>query len=176
MLSPIFLIIFSYLKFVIGSPIIFKQRRSGLKGKNFNLYKFRTMSKIKTKNEIQRLFKSTLFLRRTRLDELPQLFNILKGELNFVGPRPLLPEYNKLYNKTQRKRLEVMPGITGWAQVNGDNNISWSKKFKLDIWYVQNKSFILDLKIILLTIVFILKKILIKKDIKFIVKKFNGKN
>ena len=87
-----------------------------------------------------------MFLRNSRLDELPQLFNIIKGDLNFVGPRPLLLEYNRLYNKTQIKRLDVMPGITGWAQVNGTNNISWSKKFKLDIWYVENKSVMFDLK------------------------------
>ena len=130
----------------------------------------------KNKKDINRVYKSTLFLRNSRLDELPQLFNIIKGDLNFVGPRPLLLEYNRLYNKTQIKRLDVMPGITGWAQVNGTNNISWSKKFKLDIWYVENKSVMFDLKIIYLTIVFVFKRFMGNKDNKIIVKKFNGKN
>ena len=130
----------------------------------------------KNKKDINRIYKSTLFLRNSRLDELPQLFNIIKGDLNFVGPRPLLLEYNRLYNKTQIKRLDVMPGITGWAQVNGTNNISWSKKFKLDIWYVENKSVMFDLKIIYLTIVFVFKRFMGNKDNKIIVKKFNGKN
>ena len=98
----------------IGRPILFTQRRSGFKGKAFSLYKFRTMKLNKNKRDINRIYKSTLFLRNSRLDELPQLFNIIKGDLNFVGPRPLLLEYNKLYNKTQIKRLDVMPGITGW--------------------------------------------------------------
>ena len=132
----------------------------------------------KNKKEIKRIYKSTLFLRTSRLDEFPQLFNVIKGDLNFVGPRPLLIEYNKLYNRNQKMRLSVMPGITGWAQVNGDNNISWSKKFKLDIWYVENKSIFLDIKIILLTINFIFKKIIYKKNKEKIIiaKKFNGKN
>ena len=173
---PIKILISLFLLINIGRPIIFKQRRSGFKGKSFYLYKFRTMTINKNKNDLNRVYKSTLFLRNSRLDELPQLINIIKGDLNFVGPRPLLPEYNRLYNKTQIKRLDVMPGITGWAQVNGTNNISWSKKFKLDIWYVENKSVMFDLKIIYLTIVFILKKFMGNKDKNIIVKKFNGKN
>ena len=175
-LFPIFLIIYIFLIFEIERPVIFKQKRTGYKGNSFNLYKFRTMRKNKNKNEIQRLYKSTLFLRKTRLDEIPQLINIIKGDLYFVGPRPLLPEYNKLYNKDQKKRQDVMPGITGWAQDNGDNNINWSKKFKLDIWYVQNKSFILDIKIIFLTLSFLFKKITSKRKEKLIANKFNGKN
>jgi len=175
-LLPVIILISLFLIIKIGLPIIFKQKRSGLKGRTFHLYKFRTMKINNKKTDIDRIYKSTLFLRNSRLDELPQLFNIIKGDLNFVGPRPLLPEYNRLYNKTQIKRLNVMPGITGWAQVNGTNNISWSKKFKLDIWYVKNKSVMLDLKIIYLTIIFILKRFLGNKDKKIIVKKFNGKN
>lgn len=173
---PVKILISLFLLINIGRPIIFKQRRSGFKGRSFYLYKFRTMTINKNKNDLNRVYKSTLFLRNSRLDELPQLINIIKGDLNFVGPRPLLPEYNRLYNKTQIKRLDVMPGITGWAQVNGTNNISWSKKFKLDIWYVENKSVMFDLKIIYLTIVFILKKFMGNKDKNIIVKKFNGKN
>ena len=175
-LSPVIIFISLFLFINIGRPIIFKQRRSGFKGKAFYLYKFRTMIINKNKNDLNRIYKSTLFLRNSRLDELPQLLNIIKGDLNFVGPRPLLIEYNRLYNKTQIKRLDVMPGITGWAQVNGTNNISWSKKFKLDIWYVENKSVMFDLKIIYLTIVFIFKKFMGNKDKNIIVKKFNGKN
>ena len=175
-LLPVKILISLFLLINIGRPIIFKQRRSGFKGRSFYLYKFRTMTINKNKNDLNRVYKSTLFLRNSRLDELPQLINIIKGDLNFVGPRPLLPEYNRLYNKTQIKRLDVMPGITGWAQVNGTNNISWSKKFKLDIWYVENKSVMFDLKIIYLTIVFILKKFMGNKDKNIIVKKFNGKN
>ncbi len=175
-LLPVIIIVSVFLLINIGRPILFKQRRSGFKGKAFYLYKFRTMKVNKNKKDINRIYKSTLFLRNSRLDELPQLFNIIKGDLNFVGPRPLLPEYNRLYNKTQIKRLDVMPGITGWAQVNGTNNISWSKKFKLDIWYVENKSVMFDLKIIYLTIVFVFKRFMGNKDNKIIVKKFNGKN
>ena len=177
-LFPVIFFIYFFLLTKIGNPIIFKQKRSGLNNKSFYLYKFRTMQIKKNKKEIKRIYKSTLFLRTSRLDEFPQLFNVIKGDLNFVGPRPLLIEYNKLYNRNQKMRLSVMPGITGWAQVNGDNNISWSKKFKLDIWYVENKSIFLDIKIILLTINFIFKKIIYKKNKEKIIisKKFNGKN
>lgn len=173
---PIFLLVSLYLIILIGNPIIFKQKRSGHNGKIFYLYKFRTMSEKKHKKETQRLIKSTMFLRNLRLDELPQLINIIKGDLHFVGPRPLLPEYNKLYNSLQKKRLDVMPGITGWAQVNGDNNINWSKKFNLDIWYVKNRSLFLDIKIIFLTVIFVCKKIKGSKKNKLIMEKFNGKN
>ncbi len=177
-LFPLYLVIYIYLLIVIGKPVLFKQLRSGLNGKNFNLYKFRTMKINKELNitDSKRIIRSAIFLRHSRLDELPQLFNILKGDINFVGPRPLLPEYDGLYNSEQKKRLNVMPGITGWAQINGDNNISWSKKFELDIWYVQNKSLLLDLKIIFLTIIFILKKIIGNKNKKLIMEKFNGRN
>ena len=173
---PIFLLVSLYLIILIGNPIIFKQKRSGHNGKIFYLYKFRTMSEKKHKKETQRLIKSTMFLRNLRLDELPQLINIIKGDLHFVGPRPLLPEYNKLYNSLQKKRLDVMPGITGWTQVNGDNNINWSKKFNLDIWYVKNRSLFLDIKIIFLTVIFVCKKIKGSKKNKLIMEKFNGKN
>ena len=120
--------------------------------------------------------KSTVFLRISRLDEIPQLINIIKGDLNFIGPRPLLPEYDKLYTKEQKKRLSIKPGITGWAQVNGDNNISWKKKFQLDLWYVKNRTILLDLKIIFLTFLFFVKIGLKNNNNKLITKKFNGKN
>ena len=175
-ISPISASIFIYLSIVIGHPIIFKQKRSGLNGRKFDLYKFRTMTILKKKNEIKRILKSTVFLRISRLDELPQLINIIKGDLNFIGPRPLLPEYDKLYTKEQKKRLSIKPGITGWAQVNGDNNISWKKKFQLGLWYVKNRTILLDLKIIFLTFLFFVKIGLKKNNNKLITKKFNGKN
>jgi sugar transferase EpsL len=175
-ISPISASIFIYLSIFIGNPIIFKQKRSGLNGRKFNLYKFRTMTISKKKKEIKRILKSTVFLRISRLDELPQLINIIKGDLNFIGPRPLLPEYDKLYTKEQKKRLSIKPGITGWAQVNGDNNISWKKKFQLDLWYVKNRTILLDLKIIFLTFLFFVKIGLKKNNNKLITKKFNGKN
>jgi len=127
-------------------------------------------------NEKKRFYKSLLFLRKSRLDELPQLINIIKGDLFFIGPRPLLPEYNKLYKNKHLLRFTIMPGITGWAQVNGDNNLSWSKKFELDIWYLSNKNFFLDLKIIYMTFLFLIKKIFSNKKEKIIIERFNGKN
>ncbi|CAD2079263.1 sugar transferase [Phocicoccus pinnipedialis] len=150
----------------LGSPIIFKQTRPGLNGKPFDIYKFRTMSNEKDAHgqllpDHLRMTKTGDFLRNTSIDELPQLFNVLKGELSIVGPRPLLMEYLPLYSDEQRRRHNVKPGITGWAQVNGRNAISWEDKFKLDVWYVENQSFSLDMYIIYLTV----KKVLQRKDI-----------
>jgi len=175
-ISPISAFISVYLAIVIGHPILFKQKRSGLNGRKFYLYKFRTMTNLKKVKDVNRILGSTVFLRNSRLDEIPQLINVIKGDLNFIGPRPLLPEYDKLYNKDQKKRLSIKPGITGWAQVNGDNNISWKKKFQLDLWYVKNRSVLLDLKIIFLTFIFFMKEGLKKNNKKFITKKFNGRN
>ncbi|WP_212937004.1 sugar transferase [Bacillus hominis] len=149
-------------KFKLGSPIFFKQERPGLYGKPFNLYKFRTMTDEKDENgyllsdEI-RLTSFGNFLRKYSLDELPQLINVVKGHLSLVGPRPLLMTYIPLYSQEQAKRHNVRPGITGWAQINGRNSISWDEKFKLDIWYVENHNFYLDLKILFLTFVKVLK-------------------
>lgn len=139
------------------SPVIFRQPRPGLNGKIFTLYKFRTMSNACDANgnllpDEKRLTKFGYWVRRLSLDELPQLFNVLKGDLSLVGPRPLLVEYLSLYTPDQARRHEVKPGITGWAQVNGRNAISWEEKFKLDVWYVDNQSFWLDLKILWLTV------------------------
>lgn len=152
--------------FKIGNPIFFKQLRPGLGAKPFYIYKFRTMSNEKNSQghllpDAQRLTILGRFLRASSLDELPSLFNVLKGDLSIVGPRPLLMEYVPLYSAEQARRHEVKPGITGWAQVNGRNAISWEEKFKLDIWYVDNQSFWLDIKIILLTI----KKVLLRDGI-----------
>lgn len=156
--SPIILITAIIIKIKIGSPILFKQQRPGLNGKPFFIYKFRTMTDERDTNgnllsdEI-RLTKTGGIIRKLSLDELPQLFNVLKGDMSFIGPRPLLMKYLPLYNKEQARRHEVRPGITGWAQVNGRNAISWEEKFKYDVWYVDHQSILLDLKILFLTIV-----------------------
>lgn len=146
----------------LGSPILFKQERPGMNGIPFYLYKFRTMT-----NEINgdgnwlpdevRLTAFGKTLRKYSIDELPQLINVIKGDLSLVGPRPLLMEYLPLYSSKQAKRHDVKPGITGWAQINGRNSINWEEKFELDVWYVENRSFLLDLKIIVLTITKVFK-------------------
>ncbi|QNG58486.1 sugar transferase [Bacillus sp. PAMC26568] len=156
------LIIASFVRLKIGSPVLYKQKRPGLYTKPFSLYKFRTMTDEKDENgfllsDEVRLTSFGLFLRKYSLDELPQLFNVLKGELSLVGPRPLLMEYLPLYTEEQAKRHLVRPGITGWAQVNGRNAISWEEKFDLDVWYVNNQNLFLDLKILLLTIKKVIK-------------------
>jgi len=161
-----------------GRPIFFIQKRAGLRGKIINIIKFKTL--VETKNKSKIVTNLGRFLRLTRIDELPQLFNVIRGDLSFVGPRPLYIKYIKLYNENQKKRLEMKPGITGWAQINGDNNISWKKKFELDIWYIKNFNFVLDLKIIFFTIIFFLKGIIFYKNnqkIKIVIdEEFNGKN
>ena len=154
-LCPIILLLSISVFVFIGYPIIFKQLRPGLNGKLFTMYKFRTMKTMINKNTIlddeDRLTKFGQFLRSISLDELPELWNILKGDMSLIGPRPLLEEYLPLYTDSQARRHDVKPGITGWAQVNGRNSISWNKKFELDIWYVKNLSFWLDIKILYLT-------------------------
>ena len=147
----------------LGSPILFKQARPGLNGSIFNIIKFRTMSDKKKSNgdflpDSERLSKFGLFLRSTSLDELPALWLVLKGDMSIVGPRPLLVDYLPLYSKSQSRRHEVKPGITGWAQVNGRNSIDWDEKFLLDVWYVDHQSFWLDIKILWLTVLIILKR------------------
>ena len=165
----------------LGSPLIFCQVRPGLNAKPFKIYKFRTMTESADKEgnllpDAQRLTKFGRFLRSTSLDELPALWNVIKGEMSFVGPRPLLMEYLPLYNKKQSRRHDVKPGITGWAQVNGRNTISWQEKFDLDVWYVENQSFWLDLKILLMTV----KKVIIRDGIsgggEVTMSKFTGNN
>jgi undecaprenyl phosphate N,N'-diacetylbacillosamine 1-phosphate transferase len=163
----------------IGRPILFKQVRPGFKERLFGIYKFRTMTNEKDeKGELlpddKRLTKLGLFLRRASLDELPQLFNVLKGEMSFVGPRPLLVEYLERYSVEQKKRHHVTPGITGWAQVNGRNAISWEQKFEYDVWYVNNQSFWLDLKILWMTFLKVIKRSDINSSTSVSMEKFEG--
>jgi sugar transferase EpsL len=155
-ISPILLLISLLVRVVHGSPVIFFQMRPGLRGKPFMMYKFRTMTDNQdTKGNLlpdaQRLTKFGKFLRSTSLDEFPALINVLKGEMSLVGPRPLLMEYLPLYTPEQARRHEVRPGITGWAQVNGRNTISWEEKFTYDVWYIENWSLWLDFKILWMT-------------------------
>ena len=147
----------------LGKPLFFKQRRPGFKGKLFIIYKFRSMTeKYDEKGELmcdeERLTKFGIWLRSTSLDELPVVLNVLRGEMSLVGPRPLLEEYLPLYSEEQKRRHEVVPGITGWAQINGRNVLTWEQKFRHDIWYVDNFSIVLDLKILALTIVKVLTR------------------
>lgn len=161
--SPIMIVAAVMIRISMGRPILFKQLRPGLHGKQFLIYKFRSMVDKRDANGNllpgeMRLTKLGIFLRKYSLDELPQLFNVLKGDLSLVGPRPLLMEYLPLYTNEQARRHEVRPGITGWAQINGRNSISWEEKFRLDVWYVDHQSFFLDLRILLLTILKVFKK------------------
>ncbi|MEH7419505.1 sugar transferase [Neobacillus drentensis] len=156
-LFPVFLILAILVKIFLGSPIIFKQLRPGLNGKPFYLYKLRTMTDERDSSgqllpDNQRITSLGKFLRKISLDEYPQLINVIKGDISLVGPRPLLMDYLPLYSEEQFKRHLVKPGITGWAQINGRNAITWEEKFELDVWYVSNHSFILDLKILFLTV------------------------
>ena len=145
-------------RITMGKPVLFVQLRPGLYGKPFKIYKFRTMRDARDDrggllSDEHRLTRTGIFLRKYSLDELPQLFNVINGNLSFVGPRPLLMEYLGRYTPQQARRHEVKPGITGWAQVNGRNAITWEEKFKLDVWYVDNRSFLLDMKILWMTFI-----------------------
>jgi len=165
-LLPIIAVIAILVRFKIGVPIIFSQPRLGLNNRIFNMIKFRTMTKECDSNDVLlpdsvRLTRFGQFLRSTSLDELPSLWCVLKGDMSLVGPRPLLVEYLSLYTAKQARRHEVKPGITGWAQVNGRNAISWDEKFELDVWYVDNQSIWLDVKILWLTV----KKVIGRDDI-----------
>ncbi|ECC1720952.1 undecaprenyl phosphate N,N'-diacetylbacillosamine 1-phosphate transferase [Campylobacter coli] len=178
--SPLILITALLLKITQGS-VIFNQNRPGLNEKIFKIYKFKTMSderdeKGELLSDELRLKAFGKIVRSLSLDELLQLFNVLKGDMSFVGPRPLLVEYLPLYNEEQKLRHKVRPGITGWAQVNGRNAISWQKKFELDVYYVKNISFLLDLKIMFLTALKVLKRSGVSKEGHVTTEKFNGKN
>ena len=177
--SPIYIVVSLLIFFKMGSPILFRQKRPGYKEKIFGIYKFRTMTNEKDANgnllpDDKRLVGIGKFIRSTSLDELPQLFNVLKGEMSFVGPRPLLEEYLPLYNQKQKRRHDVKPGITGWAQVNGRNAISWEQKFDYDVWYVDNQSFWLDIKILWLTFLKVVKRSDISSSTSSTMEKFTG--
>lgn len=179
LLSPIIIFTGILIYFKIGSPVLFKQLRPGKNEEIFRVYKFRTMSDAKDASgnllpDERRLTSLGKILRKLSLDELPQLVNVLKGEMSFVGPRPLLVEYLPLYNERQKKRHSVRPGITGWAQVNGRNAISWEDKFELDVWYVENQSFLLDMKILVLTVLKVFKSEGISQDGQATMTKFTG--
>ncbi|MEC2056061.1 sugar transferase [Peribacillus psychrosaccharolyticus] len=179
LLIPLLFILGFLIKLALGSPILFTQERPGLNGKLFTLYKFRSMSNQLDAqgNLLPDHIRLTYFgklLRKFSLDELPQLFNVLKGDLSLVGPRPLLIEYLPLYTDEQAQRHLVKPGITGWAQVNGRNALTWEEKFKLDVWYVHHQTFLLDLKILLLTAMKVLKSEGINQAGSVTVEKFNG--
>lgn len=180
-LSPIFAIVAYKVKKNLGSPVLFRQVRPGLNGQPFEMIKFRTMKDAVDKDgnplpDSERLTPFGKMLRATSLDEMPELWNVLKGEMSLVGPRPLLMEYLPLYNERQAKRHDVRPGVTGYAQVNGRNAISWEQKFEYDVWYVENQSFWLDIKILLKTV----KKVFFKEDInaegEATMSKFTGSN
>jgi lipopolysaccharide/colanic/teichoic acid biosynthesis glycosyltransferase len=163
LLSPVIAMVAWQIRHKLGSPVLFHQMRPGKDGKLFYILKFRTMTDVRDEQGMllpdeKRLTKFGQFLRSTSLDELPELINVLKGEMSLVGPRPLLMEYLPLYTPEQYRRHEVRPGITGWAQINGRNALSWEEKFKLDVWYVDNRSLWLDMKIIFLTIWKVLRR------------------
>ena len=179
LILPIILLLSLLVLTLLNFPILFKQSRPGLKGKIFNIYKFRSMTSELDKegtllSDELRLTKFGKLLRSTSLDELPSLWNVLKGDMSLVGPRPLLIEYLPLYSSKQARRHEVKPGITGWAQVNGRNAISWDEKFDLDVWYVDNQSIWLDIKILFMTIKKVITRSGINQDGQATIKNFKG--
>lgn len=162
-LAPLFLVVAISVKATLGTPILFRQTRPGRYGHPFTIYKFRTMKDAvdaegRSRPDEERMTRFGRILRSTSLDELPELFNVLRGDMSLVGPRPLLMRYLALYSPRQARRHEVRPGLTGWAQVNGRNAISWEQKFEMDVWYVDNQSMLLDLKIVLLTLVRVIRR------------------
>lgn len=177
--SPILIVSYLLISKKLGKPVLFKQTRPGKNEKPFDIYKFRTMtSEVDDKGDLlpdeQRMTKLGSQIRNSSIDELPQLINVLKGDLSLVGPRPLLMEYLPLYNEEQRKRHNVKPGITGWAQINGRNAITWEQKFKLDVWYAKNQSFKLDMYILYKTFENVLKKKDISSESHVTAEKFRG--
>ena len=180
-LSPVFVFVTIGLFFANDGKPFFFQLRPGKNGKIFKIIKFKTMTDKKDENgnllpDADRLTKIGSFVRKTSLDEIPQLLNVIKGDMSLVGPRPLLPKYLELYNDFQRRRNEVKPGITGWAQVNGRNSISWEKKFEYDVWYVDNVSFLLDIKILILTVLKVVKSEGINEQGQATSNEFKGNN
>lgn len=180
-LSPVLLVCMILIKCKLGSPIFFKQRRIGKNNKEFEMIKFRTMKDSVDKDgnllpDEERMTKLGMTLRSLSLDELPELVNILKGEMSLIGPRPLLVKYLPLYDDKQIKRHDVTPGLTGWAQVNGRNSLSWCEKFELDVWYVENWSLYLDVKIFFLTFYKVFKREGISQEGQATMEYFDGSN
>ena len=176
---PLFVVTAVAIWWALGFPVLFVQARPGYKGKIFNIIKFRTMDNRTDENgnllpDEKRLHGVGRIVRSLSLDELPQLFNVLKGDMSFVGPRPLLVEYLPLYNERQKKRHDVKPGITGWAQVNGRNAISWEEKFEYDVWYVEHQSFWLDMKILWMTLMKVIKREGVSQKGQATMEKFKG--
>ena len=181
LLSPVFIICAILIRINLGSPIFFKQKRIGKKNKEFEMIKFRSMRDAFDKDgnalpDAQRMTKLGKTLRSLSLDELPELINILKGDMSLIGPRPLLIQYLPLYNERQIKRHNVTPGLTGWAQVNGRNNLKWSEKFELDVWYVENWSLWIDIKIFFMTFYKVFKREGINQEGQATMEFFNGNN
>lgn len=179
LLLPVLLVVALLVRLMLGSPVLFNQRRPGLRGRPFIMLKFRTMTDARDSSgellpDGARLGRLGQWLRSSSIDELPALFNVLAGDMSLVGPRPLLMEYLPLYTREQNRRHEVRPGITGWAQVNGRNAISWNEKFSLDVWYVENWSLGLDLRILLMTLVRVLRREGISQEGRVTVDKFRG--
>jgi sugar transferase EpsL len=166
---------------MIGSPVMLPQRRPGFMGKPFAIYKFRTMTEQRDANGVllpdeQRITNVGRFLRSFSLDELPEIFNVLKGDMSLIGPRPLMMQYLERYTPEQARRHEVMPGITGWVQINGRNNLSWEEKFSLDVWYVDHQSFVLDLRILVITVWKVLRREGISQEGYVAAEEFMGSN
>jgi sugar transferase EpsL len=177
--SPVLLVLIICVRIKLGSPVFFRQVRPGLHGKPFTIYKFRTMKDTRDEKGIllpdaDRMTSFGIFLRSSSLDELPELVNVIRGEMSIVGPRPLLMEYLDRYTPGQMRRHDVKPGLTGWAQVNGRNAITWEQKFKLDVWYVDHSSLWLDMKIVLMTVVKALKREGINQPGQATVEEFRG--
>lgn len=179
LLLPVMMTVACLVRLKLGSPVLFCQQRPGLHGKPFTMIKFRTMAEAVDSQGVAlpdecRMTRLGSFLRASSLDELPELINVLKGDMSLVGPRPLCMEYLPLYSSEQARRHCVKPGVTGWAQVNGRNSISWERKFELDVWYVDNQSFMLDVKIITMTLVSVLKRDGISSDSYVTMEDFKG--
>jgi lipopolysaccharide/colanic/teichoic acid biosynthesis glycosyltransferase len=167
--APLLLLLAVLVRVVLGSPIFFRQKRSGHRSETFTMFKFRTMTEEcdaagKRLPDSQRLTRLGRFLRRTSLDELPELFNVLRGEMSLVGPRPLIPRYLPCYTQRERKRFDVLPGITGWAQINGRNDLSWDGRLECDAWYAERCSLWLDFKILCITVVKVLRRDNVQPD------------
>ena len=181
LLAPVIVLLSLLVRIKLGSPVLFRQSRPGRAGQGFEMAKFRTMTDARDVHgellpDCDRLAGFGQFLRASSLDELPELWNVLKGDMSLVGPRPLLMEYLPLYSERQSRRHEVRPGITGWAQINGRNALSWDEKFELDVWYVENRTLWLDIKILFLTVCKVVKRDDISQDGEATMSKFTGSN